>query len=377
MTPFLQTPRIIFDHGAIRALPAELAQLGSTRPLLITDRGLVRAGLLDRLRAALPAAMQAPLFDQVPENPTAAAVDAAFALYRTENCDAVVALGGGSVLDSGKAVAVLAGHADQTGWGRCADYMGHPDRITHRVAPLIAIPTTAGTGSEASHGSGIHPSDTTRAIGLGSAWIIPRVAICDPDFTQSLPRHLIAQTGLDALSHCIEGFLATQRNPLLDAVALDGARRVQDWVERATEAPDDAEARWQMMLAALAGGMAIPKGLGPIHAIAGTLGDQGLHHGLLVSLAMPPVLRLHTHHAPERMGALAQTMGVSSGMEVADEIAALNHRLGLPATLRAAGYRPGDMDEMAASVAESRFNLHAPYRPSVAEAMGILREVIG
>ena len=372
MNPFLQTPRVIFEHGAIRALPAELAQLGIARPLLMTDQGLVQAGLSARLRAALPAEAAAIWFDQVPENPTAAAVDAAFALYRAEACDGVVALGGGSVLDSGKAVAVLGGHG-----GQCADFMGHPERISHRAAPLIAIPTTAGTGSEASHGSGIHPSETTRAVGLSSPWIIPRVAICDPDFTQSLPRHLIAQTGMDALSHCIEGFLATATNPLLDAVALDGARRARHWVERATDAPDDAEARWHMMCAALAGGMAIPKGLGPVHALAGVLGDQGLHHGLLVSLSMPLVLRLHTAHVPERMGTLAEALGAASGAALADEIAALNHRLGLPVTLRAAGYRPGDLDEMAESVSQSRFNLHAPYRPNVAEAKGILGELIG
>ncbi len=377
MTPFLHTPRVIFDHGAIRALPAELAQLGVTRPLVVTDQGLVRAGLLERLLAVFPSGDRPVLFDAIPENPTAAGVDAAFALYQSAGCDGVVALGGGSVLDSGKGVAVLAGHVDQEWGGACIAYMGHPERITHRVAPLIAIPTTAGTGSEASHGSGIHPTETTRAIGLNSAWITPRVAICDPDLTQSLPRHLIAQTGMDALSHCIEGFLATQRNPLLDAVALDGIKRVHEWVERATEDPSDREARWQMMLAALAGGMAIPKGLGPIHAIAGTLGDQGLHHGLLVTLAMPPVLRLHTHHVPERMGLLAEAMGVGTGHEVADEIAALNHRLGLPATLGAAGYKTTDLDELAQSVSESRFNIFSPYRPTPAESKAILKDLIG
>ena len=252
-SPFLLVPRVIFDHGALRELGAELAHLGIRRPLIVTDQGLVRAGALERLRAALPAGAAPAVFDHIPENPTVAGVHEALAVYRDEGCDGVVALGGGSVLDSAKGIAVLAGHP-----GPLTDYMGHPERITDQVAPLIAIPTTTGTGSEASRGSGIHPTETSRAIGLNSPYIVPRVAICDPDLTLTLPAHLTAATGMDALSHCIEGFLATPLNPVLDVVALDGARRVMDWIERAVADGNDREARWHMMLAALQGGMSIP-----------------------------------------------------------------------------------------------------------------------
>lgn len=372
MTPFLQVPRVIFDHGAVRQLPAELAILGVRRPLILTDQGLVRAGALDRLLAALPAGHGFPVFDHVPENPTVAGVHAAIALYRDAGCDGVVALGGGSVLDSGKGVSVLAGHP-----GPLNDYMGHPERITHACAPLIAIPTTAGTGSEASRGSGIHPDDHSRAIGLNSAFIVPSVAICDPDFTATLPPRLVAATGMDALSHCIEGFLATPLNPMLDVIALDGAKRVVDWIERAVADPADAEARWHMMLAALAGGMAIPKGLGPIHALAGTMGDQGLHHGLLVTLAMPGVLRLSAQHVPEKMRLLAEALNVPSAYDLAEEVAGLNHRLGLPAGLLAAGYKPVDVEEIAAAVAASRFNEFSPYQPTMQEARVLVADALG
>jgi 4-hydroxybutyrate dehydrogenase len=372
MMPFLQVPRVIFDHGAVRSLPAELGHLRVTRPLLITDQGLVRCGVLATVLAALPSDQPYALFDTTPENPTVAGVDAAYALYVAAGCDGVVAIGGGSVLDAAKGVAVLAGHP-----GPLATYMGHPERITDQVAPLIAIPTTAGTGSEASRGAGIHPTETTRAIGLNSAFIVPHVAICDPELTVSLPVLLTAGTGMDALSHCIEGFLAVSNNPLIDAVALDGTKRVFDWIERAVADGQDREARWHLMLAALQGGMAISKGLGPVHALAGTLGDQGLHHGLLVTLAMPGVLRLSARHVPEKMRVLAEAIGAPSAYEVADEVAAMNHRLGLPANLAAAGYQIGDLDEVAHATHVSRFNALAPYTPTLEECKALVREVVG
>jgi 4-hydroxybutyrate dehydrogenase len=245
------------------------------------------------------------------------------------------------------------------------------------MRPLIAVPTTAGTGSEASRGAGIHPGEAARSLGLNGAALVPAVAICDPDLTVTLPPGLTAATGMDALSHCVEGFLATADNPLLDAVALDGVKRVMGWVERATADGADKEARWHMMLAALQGGMSIPKGLGPVHAIAITLGDQGLHHGLLVTLAMPHVLRLHARQVPERMRILAEAMEVASGYDVADAVAEMNLRLGLPADLRGAGYKIGDLDEMAADSLGSFFNRASPYVPTQAEYRDLLCAVLG
>jgi alcohol dehydrogenase class IV len=372
MMPFLQVPRVVFDHGAIGALPTEIALLGVRRPLLLTDQGLVRAGVFEKVLAVMPSGASFVRFENVPENPTVAGVEAAFAMYGAEGCDGIVAVGGGSVMDTGKAVAVLSTHP-----GPLADYLNRPDRITRPMHPLIAVPTTAGTGSEASRGAGIHPTETARSLGLNSPFLVPRVAICDPDLTLTLPAHLTAATGMDALSHCVEGFLATANNPVLDAVALDGTRRVFEWVERATADGQDREARWHLMLAALQGGMSIPKGLGPVHALAITLGDQGLHHGLLVTLAMPHVLRLHARHVPEKMRVLAEVIGVASGAEVADEVEAMNTRLGLPSDLKAMGYKVGDLDEMAADSVASYFNKASPYQPSQAEYKAMLMALLG
>ena len=372
MSFLLQYPRVHLDFGAVKALPVELAALGIKRPLLLTDQGLVKCGVVARLRDAVRGKNDLVIDDEVPENPTIAGVDRAIALYRREQCDGIVALGGGSVIDTAKAVAVLAGHP-----GPITNYLGKPDSITEKVAPLIVLPTTSGTGSEASRGAGIHADATSRATGLNSHYIVPRVAICDPDLTVSLPPRLTAGTGMDALSHCIEGFLTTADNPPGKALALDGARHVVAHIERAVKDGTDREARKMMMLAALEGGMAIQMGLGPGHAIANATGDQGLHHGMLVTIALPTVLRVHAQHVPGKLGILADALGAKPGQSAADVVEELNARVGLPPTLRVLGYKGGDLDDMAQDCAKSHFLGRSPYRPSAAEFKAMLATVLG
>jgi len=367
-----QFPRVHLDFGAVRALSAELAACGITRPLIITDQGLVKCGMLARLTDTLAGKNDVVIFDTTPENPTVAGVNGAFDVYQREKCDGVVALGGGSVIDTAKAVAVLAGHP-----GPITNYMGKPDTITHTVGPLIVLPTTSGTGSEASRGAGIHPDAHSRASGLNSHYIVPRVAICDPDLTLSLPPHLTAATGMDALSHCVEGFLTTADNPPAKALALDGIRHVAAFLDRAVKDGNDREARKMMMVAALEGGMAIHMGLGPGHAIANATGDQGLHHGAMVTIAMPTVLRGMEKHVPDKTRAIAEALGAKPGQSAADIVEAMNARLGIPATMRALGYKGGDLDDMAQDCAKSHFLGRSPYRPSAAEFKTMLLAVMG
>jgi 4-hydroxybutyrate dehydrogenase len=373
MIPFLQLPRVHFEFGAVAALAEELTILGVTRPLFVTDRNLVLCGVFTTVVKALPDGASFALSDDIPENPTIAGVERALAVYRAENCDGVVALGGGSVIDSAKAVSVLAHHAEPL-----AHYLGHPERITQRVAPLIAIPTTAGTGSEASRGAGIHPDAQSRAKSLGSAHIVPKVAICDPDLTMTLPARLTAGTGMDALSHCIEGYLAKTHNPAADAVALDGVRRVATHIERAVADGSDRDARRHLMMAALEGGMTLSsKGAGPAHAIANTVGDRGFHHGTLVTIALPAVLRLLEPHAADKMKLLAEAMGAKPGRTAADAIEAMNAKLGLPANLRALGYPAADLDEMAADCANSQFNARSVHKPTPADFRAMIGDLLG
>jgi 4-hydroxybutyrate dehydrogenase len=370
--PLLKFPKVQFGFGAIEALSPELLELGIARPLTVTDQGLMRCGVFSTVRQKMSDVAKFAVFDQTPENPTVEGVERALSVYRTGDCDGIVAVGGGSVIDTAKAVSLLAGHPESL-----AHYHDHPEKITSSTAPLVAIPTTAGTGSEASRGAGIHPNSMSRSAGVSSEYLVPKVAICDPDLTLSLPPGLTAATGMDALSHCVEGFLAKSVNPPVDAIALDGVRRIFANLERAVANGNDCEARWQMMMAALEGGMSISKGLGPAHALGNTFGDRGFRHGILVTMALPSVLCFIERYAPGKMDRLAEAMGLRSGEEVPDAIKAFNARLGLPATLREIGYPDGDRDEMADDAAKSFFNAWSPQPPTLAEYKALIEEMMG
>ena len=369
MPPLLPLPRLVFGAGGLAELPRELSFLSVRRPLLISDRGVERAGAVRLATDVMPETMLQHL--DVPENPTAAGVDAAFATYRDGQCDGVVALGGGSVIDTAKIVAALAAGGMQ----RCAELLGRPELIGLAVAPLVAIPTTVGTGSESSPAAGIHLEATTRIVGTRSARLVPRVAICDPDLARTLPPPLIAATGIDALSHCLEGYFAEPANPIVDALALDGFARAYMDVQAAMKPTGDI-ARASLMAAAFAGGAAIHKGLGPAHAIATVCGDQGLHHGVLVAVALPHTVRLVAAHAPAKAARLVAVLGLTEAADLADCLQALNRTLGLPASLRAAGYRPGSIEELVEGMVRSPFNRTSPYVPTAAEYDQLIRMLL-
>lgn len=364
MIPVLPLPRLIWGAGALSSLPGELTLLGVRRPLLLSDRGLERAGAVANATCVLPPGTVQYL--DVPENPTLAGADAAFAAYRDGGCDGVVALGGGSVLDTAKFVAALAGG----GPASAADMQGRPERIGTHVAPLVAIPTTVGTGSESSPVAALHDRAGSHAVGTRSPHLVPKVAICDPDLARTLPRQLIAATGIDALSHCLEGFFSEPANPIVDALALDGLARAFGAIIAAV-AGDDA-ARGSLMAAAFAGGAAIHKGLGPAHAMALACGDQDVHHGMLVAAALPHTVALVAPHAPAKADRAAAALGLSSGAEIPMALRALNGALGLPTSYREAGYRSETIDALVDSMAASPFNRASPYKPVAADYRNIL-----
>jgi len=327
---------IQFDFGAVRLLPAELARLGIRRPLLVTDKGVRAAGLLGHVIETLGAS-PAMVYDETPSNPTEDAVLAATEVFREGDCDGIVALGGGSAIDLGKAVALLATHPAPL--HQYAAVEGGAVRITAKVAQLIAIPTTAGTGSEVGRGSVI-VMNSGRKLGLLSPHLLPKVAICDPELTLGLPPMLTAATGMDALAHCIETFIASAVNPTADAIALDGLRRGIGHIERATRDGQDREARWNMMIAAFEGALAFQKGLGAVHALSHPLGAVpgiSLHHGTLNAVLLPAVLRFNRPAIGAKHEQLAETMGLTPGADPAEAIAALNVRLSLPSGLQAMG----------------------------------------
>lgn len=329
--------KIQFDFGALQLLGEELTALELRRPLLVTDAGLVKLGLAQRALDALPAGIEATVFDGTPENPTEAAVNAALQRYAEAGCDSVIALGGGSSIDLGKGVALMATHRPPL-----TDYaaiLGGVERITRAVAPLIAIPTTAGTGSEVGRGAVITLEDG-RKLGFLSPHLIPRVAICDPELTLGLPPLLTAATGMDAVTHCIETYLSPRDNPVAEAIALDGLRRATRHIRRAVADGQDREARREMLWAAAMGGLTFQKGLGAVHAMSHPLGgiqEPRLHHGTLNAVILPAVLRFNAGHVGAKYEAVAEAMGLPPGSDLAEAIETLNRDIGLPASLKEMG----------------------------------------
>jgi alcohol dehydrogenase class IV len=266
-------------------------------------------------------------------------------VYRAHGADGLVAIGGGSSIDLAKGVAIMATHM-----GVLADYatiLGGSARITASVAPLIAVPTTAGTGSEVARGAIIILKDG-RKLGFHSWHLVPRLAICDPELTFGLPPWLTAATGMDAMAHCIETYLGTSMNPPADAIAYDGLKRAVAHIERATREGADREARWNMMSASMQGAMAFQKGLGAVHSLSHALGglklgaqQQGPHHGTLNAVLLPEVIRFNEPVVPHKVAAVAEAFGLqgheANGEGVAAAIRVLNNRLGLPDGLSAMG----------------------------------------
>jgi len=346
----IQMPELILGENAALDLPGYLCRLKIRKPLLITDQGLVKAGHVARIMQSFGRDDAPPCFDGARENPTARCVDLATRIYLDAQCDGVVALGGGSVIDTAKLTAVTSSHG-----GSAIEYLGQSHKITSMTAPIIAIPTTAGTGSEASPGAGIHPTPVEVSRGINSRFVIPRLAICDPAFTRTLPPHLIAATGLDALSHCIEGYLAIGDHPIIDMLALEGIRIVRENLRRAIE-ESDTHARTQMMLAAFYGGVAIGKGLGAAHSIAISCGDQDLHHGVLSALGLVATLDQIEAQTGDRCHAIKEALALDQGKSLSDYISFLMLSLGLPASLSKAGYQISDLKALAASCVERHFN---------------------
>ena len=336
--------QVQLDFGALDLLPQELDRAGIKRPLVVTDAGVRAAGLLDRTIAALAGRPHA-VFDATPSNPTERAVRAAAELYRSEGCDGLVAIGGGSSIDLAKGVAIAATHPGPL--TTYATIEGGSARISDRVAPLIAIPTTAGTGSEVARGA-IVIVDDGRKLGFHSWHLVPKAAICDPELTLGLPPFLTAATGMDAIAHCMETFMAPAVNPPADGIALDGLERAWAHIEKATRDGSDREARFHMMSASMQGAMAFQKGLGCVHSLSHSLGGANpkLHHGTLNAMFLPAVVKFN-ESAPtivkeRRLERMAHAMGVAvsgkgAGDAVADAIRAMNQRLGLPSGLAALG----------------------------------------
>ena len=371
MTTISYLTPVHFDFGAIRLLKSELARIGVKRPLIVTDRGVRAAGLLDPVMNNLDAGTTVNVFDATPANPTEAAALAALEVYRAHACDGVIGLGGGSSMDLAKAVALVATHPLPL--VQYAVVEGGAPRITAAIAPVIAIPTTAGTGSEVGR-AGVIVFNDGRKLGLASPNLYPRFSICDPELTLGLPKSITAGTGMDAIAHCIETYLAPAINPPAEAIALDGLTRAVRHLETAVADGSNREARWNMMMAAMEGAMAFQKGLGAVHSLSHPLGalPGAFHHGTLNAVLLPPVLEFNAGHVGDKMATLARVMGLARGAQVPDAIRALNQRIGLPAGLRSMGVPRDTFASIAAAATKDHCHPTNPRPVSEAEYEQIL-----
>lgn len=332
---------VYFAPGSITILPELLSSLDVSRPMVVTDAGLVDLGMPDRIGIE-----EATLFSDVPTNPTERSVLAGLQRYRQSDCDGIVALGGGSPMDCAKAIALLVTHPQPL--EQYALIRGGIGNITADKPVVIAIPTTAGTGSEVGRASLITFNETTKLAIVGKP-MIPNAAICDPELTLELPPQLTAATGMDAISHCVETFCSPKFNPVADAIALDGLQRACANLREAVANGSNLDARIEMMMASTQGALAFQKGLGMIHSLSHPLGalEKRLHHGTLNAIFLPHVLRFNAEACPEKMNRMAAATGAADGEELAQFFKQLSIDIGLPTRLSELGVTSEDLAPMA------------------------------
>jgi alcohol dehydrogenase class IV len=324
-----------FDFGALAQLPRVLKGLGVTRPFVVTDPGLKANGLLERLLTALGEA-PAGVFADTPANPTEAASRAAAQAYRAADADGIIAFGGGSSMDLAKAMGLMATHEGPF------ERLGASQRgmkFITKIPPLVAVPTTAGTGSEVSPGA-VVILDNGRKETFVSVHLVPAAAVCDPELTLGLPPLLTAATGMDAMTHCIEAVLTPVVHPPAEAIGVDGAERIGAYLERAVKDGADRDARWHMMMGSFQGALAFAKGLGAVHGLSHALGRihaLKLHHGTLNAVILPHSLAMIANAAEEKFARLRRALGLAPNADLPQYVADLNARIGLPASLSAMG----------------------------------------
>jgi len=334
--------RIHFGCGAVKQLAAYLKETGVHKPLVVTDPGLRATPVLNSVVSVLKEA-QIPheVFPDVHGNPIEEDVLGAAALYRLAGCDGAIGLGGGSSLDVSKAAVVMArydGALIELEW-----QAGGTEKMVGPYDPIIAIPTTAGTGSEVGRSSVITSHKLGRKIIIFSPWLMPKRAILDPELTVGLPPFLTAATGMDAFTHCLESLTCPVFHPICDAIAIHGLELVIRYLERATRNGQDLEARGYMQVAASMGAIAFQKDLGATHSLAHPLSTEfGLNHGLANALCLPAVMRFNLEAAAPHYARLAALFGVTArpmtereaASRAVQEVESMLDRLGITRGLR-------------------------------------------
>lgn len=342
---------IRFGAGRIKEIADACRSVDISKPLLVTDRGLrdlpITQNALDLLEQA---GLGRGMFADVDMNPTGENMDAGLDVYRSGGHDGVIAFGGGSALDLGKLLAFMSGQSrpiwdfeDVDDWWTRADEQG--------IDPIVAVPTTAGTGSEVGRASVLTNSETHEKKIIFHPKILPSVVICDPDLTVGMPAAITAGTGMDAFAHCLEAFSSPHYHPLSQGIALEGLRLVNDYLPRAYADGNDIEARAHMMSAAAMGSTAFQKGLGAIHALSHPIGAVfNTHHGTTNAVVMQPVLKFNKSAIESRLDQAAAYMGITGGFDgFYARVGELNRLFKIPANLTELGVNNPDLDALTIS----------------------------
>jgi len=347
---FVANINLRFGSGSAQTLPAELAALGASKPFVMIDPGVFNAGVATPIAKALEAGgIAAYVFTEVEENPSDAAIERAFGVARKSQCDSVIGIGGGSAMDSAKGVGLL-----MTNEGAVADYDG-TNKVKRDLPPVVAIPTTAGTGSEVTANASVTRASDHYKMSLRSPRLLPKLAIVDPSLLRTLPRKAAAASGLDALAHAIEGFLSVRASPLSDFFALQAIGLLAPNVRAFVANPENLDAASSMALGSMLAGMVVSNtGTGNDHALARALGGLcELPHGVATGMLLPHVMAFNASARPERYVEIAKAMGIPAEggqREVAaratDEVRQLLADLDLPSRLRDVGVPENRLPEV-------------------------------
>ncbi|PCJ76819.1 MAG: alcohol dehydrogenase [Rhodobacteraceae bacterium] len=339
---------IKFGNGRIKELADACAATGMKNPLLVTDKGLANLPITQTTLDIMDAAgLGRAMFADVDPNPNEKNLEAGVAMYKAGNHDGVIAFGGGSGLDLGKMVAFMAGqtrplwdYEDVGDWWTRAD--------ADAIAPIIAVPTTAGTGSEVGRASVITNSETHVKKIIFHPKVLPSIVICDPELTVGMPQFITAGTGMDAFAHCLEAYSSPHYHPMSQGIAVEGLRLVKEYLPRAFKDAGDLEARAHMMSAAMMGATAFQKGLGAVHALSHPIGAvYGTHHGTTNAVVIPPVLDFNRSYIEGRIETLNGYLGISGGFDgFRAYVVELNDSLGIPKNLTEMGVKADRIDEL-------------------------------
>lgn len=350
MQNYFLPPRIEFGEGAVQNLGEHVKAFKSQKPLLVSDAGVSNAGLLAKAIDALEASgLPSATYADIEPNPTDVSITQGVEVYSSEACDSVIAVGGGSVMDAAKAIRLLTTHAPPLE-PYYAD-VGGVERIRGDMPPLICVPTTAGTGSEVSQGAIItdtsfNTTDRWRKRAIVTPFNMSNIALLDPGITLGMPPALTAATGMDAITHGIEAYVATKYHPIAEGVALQALRMLSANIEKAYHDGGDVTARGEMLLGSCMAAFSFQKGLGAVHSLAHQLStDAPIPHGVANAILLPPVMEFNFAHATEKYAEIARALGIdTSNMDSSeaanaaiDKIRAFNTELKMPTGLGAAG----------------------------------------